>query len=375
MSILKLLVFSCLLILSNQLISQTLTTYGNQSGTVGNISSFFGYQSGLNNLADSNTFVGAYSGLSNTNGRNNLFIGANAGKSNTTACNQLFIGNNAGFSMTDYGIYSSYSHMFDTMLVAGNVFIGIESGYMANSALANVALGHRSAFHLTDALYNVFIGNNAGYKTNTGSSNTFVGSFAGENNKLGRNNVFLGSSAGRYMTGNNNIALGQDAGRYNEGNYNIFIGSGAGQNLKTESHKLIIGTWRGPNNYNQPLLYGDLQSNQLSINTNKLTEGYALSVNGGIIATTVKVQQYNAWPDYVFEDDYNLLSISELGKFIATNGHLPNINSAEEVESNGFALEEMNAKLLEKIEELTLYLIEQNKRIDELTEQVDALQK
>ncbi len=68
-------------------------------------------------------------------------------------------------------------------------------------------------------------------------------------------------------------------------------------------------------------------------------------------------------PDYVFYDDYKLRSLLELQKYIEENGHLPNIPSAKQMEKEGVLLKEMNLKLLEKIEELTLYLLGQDKTI------------
>lgn len=85
-----------------------------------------------------------------------------------------------------------------------------------------------------------------------------------------------------------------------------------------------------------------------------------LSVNGNIRAREIKVENAN-WPDYVFEKKYQLPTLQEIEKHIKQKGHLPGIPSADEVKANGVDLGEMNAKLLEKIEELTLYMIEQNK--------------
>lgn len=92
-----------------------------------------------------------------------------------------------------------------------------------------------------------------------------------------------------------------------------------------------------------------------------------LAVNGLIHTKEVKVD-LNGWPDYVFSDDYNLTPLSELEKQINENKHLPNIPSANEVETNGVLLGEMNKKLLEKVEELTLYIIQLNKEVELLKE-------
>jgi hypothetical protein len=72
------------------------------------------------------------------------------------------------------------------------------------------------------------------------------------------------------------------------------------------------------------------------------------------------------WPDYVFSRNYKLPSLSEVEQFITENQHLPNVPSAAEVKENGIELGEMNAILLQKVEELTLYIIALQKQVDEL---------
>ncbi|MGW9686772.1 hypothetical protein [Flagellimonas sp. 2504JD1-5] len=91
-----------------------------------------------------------------------------------------------------------------------------------------------------------------------------------------------------------------------------------------------------------------------------------LTVKGGIHAEEVKVDLSVPGPDYVFKEGYELRSLEEVQNYIKENGHLPNIPSAEEMETNGIQLGEMNMKLLEKIEELTLYVIELKKEINQL---------
>ncbi|MXV50392.1 hypothetical protein GS399_05355 [Pedobacter sp. HMF7647] len=86
-----------------------------------------------------------------------------------------------------------------------------------------------------------------------------------------------------------------------------------------------------------------------------------LSVNGKIRAREIRVEAA-PWPDYVFEQDRKLPSLSDLEQFIRLNKHLPSVPSADEVEKDGVELGKMNSVLLEKIEELTLYLIQQEKK-------------
>lgn len=99
-----------------------------------------------------------------------------------------------------------------------------------------------------------------------------------------------------------------------------------------------------------------------------------LSVDGLILAKEIKVAiAATHWADFVFEKDYKLTPLKVLEQYINTNKHLPGVPSAIEVESNGVNLAENNTLLLQKIEELTLYLIEQNKRIEKLEEENNKL--
>ncbi|MES2653121.1 MAG: hypothetical protein V4663_15375 [Bacteroidota bacterium] len=107
-------------------------------------------------------------------------------------------------------------------------------------------------------------------------------------------------------------------------------------------------------------------SGNVGIGTTTPTE--KLAVNGNIRAREVKVESA-PWPDYVFAKGYALPSLAAIEKSIQKNGHLPGMPSAKAVAANGIKLGEMNAKLLEKIEELTLHLIAQQKRITALEQQ------
>ena len=100
------------------------------------------------------------------------------------------------------------------------------------------------------------------------------------------------------------------------------------------------------------------------------SKGYKLGVNGKIITEEVKVALYANWSDFVFDSNYNLPTLVEVENHIKEKGHLKDIPSAKEVAKEGFYLAEMNAKLLQKIEELTLYTIGQEK---ELKSQREAL--
>ncbi|MCX2679373.1 hypothetical protein OOZ15_05405 [Galbibacter sp. EGI 63066] len=104
------------------------------------------------------------------------------------------------------------------------------------------------------------------------------------------------------------------------------------------------------------------------------TGPHKLAVEGSIGAREVKIQA-SGWSDFVFEKDYNLPTLEEVEQHILEKGHLKDIPSAKEVEKNGIYLGEMDAKLLQKIEELTLYTIEQQKMIKEQQELVKQQQE
>lgn len=103
------------------------------------------------------------------------------------------------------------------------------------------------------------------------------------------------------------------------------------------------------------------------IGTTTPAAGYKLSVNGKLIAEELKVQLKASWPDYVFDDNYELQPLSAVSDFIKQNKHLPGIPSSNEIEEQkGFEVGDMQVKLLQKIEELTLHVIELEKEIEAL---------
>jgi len=101
-----------------------------------------------------------------------------------------------------------------------------------------------------------------------------------------------------------------------------------------------------------------------------------LTVAGNIHAREVKVTvNAGAVPDYVFANDYKLKSLQEVEEYIKQNNHLPEIPSAQEIEKNGLMLAEMNLNLLKKLEEMTLYMIEQEKKNNKQSLQIELLEK
>jgi len=102
---------------------------------------------------------------------------------------------------------------------------------------------------------------------------------------------------------------------------------------------------------------------------------HLLKVKGSIQATDFTATALASWPDYVFDPSYKLRSLEETEAFIKEHKHLPNIPAAAVVEKEGFALGDMQKRMMEKIEELTLYLIEANKSIKQQQIEIDLLKR
>jgi len=154
----------------------------------------------------------------------------------------------------------------------------------------------------------------------------------------------------------------------------------AGQQLKLTGGSVAAGIWTSATDV---LYLADWNSGTRGLNINMtsgnvgigtFTADYRLTVNGRIKAEEVQVV-VDVPADYVFEKDYQLLPLSALEKFIDENKHLPGVPDAKNIIRNGWKVGEMNNKMLEKIEELTLYIIQQNKVIEALQEQNNKMQE
>ncbi len=140
------------------------------------------------------------------------------------------------------------------------------------------------------------------------------------------------------------------------------IGASA-SNWPVGDDKLVFSTTA--NSYEGTLtLHGNPKG--ASIGTQTLPDGYRLAVDGKIICEELHVEMSQNWPDYVFSDAYQLKSLEELKASIEQNHHLPGIPNARTVEENGLDMAAMMRLQMEKIEELTLYIIQLNERIKEL---------
>ena len=204
------------------------------------------------------------------------------------------------------------------------MFVGYQSGNKNTTGIRNTFQGYRSGYSNTTGGYNTFNGFYSGYKNTTGANNIYIGSYSGFNNLSGSNNVFLGRYAGYSETGSNRLYI---------------------DNSTTST----------------PLIYGKFDTDQLGINTNVIPTGYTLAVKGKGTMRELKVD-INAGADFVFEDNYDLRSLDDLDEYLQENHHLPEIASASEMKKEGVQVGAFQIQLLQKVEELTLYTIDQEKK-------------
>lgn len=251
---------------------------------------------------------------------------------------------------------------------------------------------------------NTFYGYQAGKDANlyNKAGNTFVGSRSG-NFVNGQANSSYGALSGEAIVGNGNSSFGYGAGANTRGDYNILLGLSSGEELQG-SNNILIGNNIGglglnANNklmidntseFSPPLIWGDFANDQLKFN-GKVGIGYGFGnypttagsinvsnynmfVKGGILTEEVRVSLTGTWADYVFKKDYKLPTLQEVEKQIQEKGHLFNVPSAKQVKEDGIELGEMAKIQQEKIEELTLYLIQQNKEIELLKQKNKELE-
>ena len=340
---------------------------------------------GVNNI-----FIGSSSGDANTEGDENLFIGTNAGKSNTQGEANVMLGYNAGED-NDTGSYNFFlgaSAGKNNTEGENNIFIGqfVGSAATATDQDECTMIGKGVGLANTGDSH-VMIGAFAGAANTTANGNTFIGQYSGGNNTDGGSHVMVGHSTGRYNVGGwNNTYIGYGAGRgagsnsptdntfigwsagyaVTSGGDNTFLGKQAGEDITTGSRNVLLGHAAGESwmtdendilvidntNTASPLIYGDFDGNALTING-------TLHVTGNITSDASC-----CGVDYVFEEDYELMDLDNLDDFIKQNKHLPEVEIKPTVNLN-----EQLTLLLKKIEELTLYTIQQEKRIVELEEE------
>ncbi|GAB3997885.1 hypothetical protein GCM10028807_44090 [Spirosoma daeguense] len=381
-----------------------LGAYAGNQNTTGSENAFLGYQSGfLNQSGNQNTALGAYAGYSNTSGGNNVFMGYQSGYKNTTAGSNVFIGNQAGYNnLTGTGNLFLGNQAGSNSNGSYNLFMGNGAGGTNTTGEGNTAIGDGSFLNSTSGTENTAIGRYAGINNTTGSRNTFIGTAA--SNPVGSGNLTNATAIGynASVTASNALVLGNNQVNVGIGNSapnnKLEITKGVANqsglrftNLTSTSPSSILNYYKFLTvNANGDVILASisgaaregetesfwqrkgsfLQSTQndaviIGNNVAKTPVGYKLFVEEGILTEKVKVAVKNTsdWSDYVLSDTYRLRPLSEVERYVTQHGHLPDVPSANEVVEQGIDVAKMDATLLAKIEELTRYSIELEKKV------------
>ena len=295
-----------------------------------------------------------------TSGSRNALLGVDAGRFLTTGSDNVFIGFEAGLNTTTS---------------SANIMIGSGAGRTNTTGSSNTFIGPSAGYSNTTGSNNTFYGYHSGRYNTIGNANAFFGRFSGNSNSTGSGNAFFGASSGVSNNGNYNTYLGAGAGDINQGSNNVFIGFEAGLNEFTASGKFYLS-----GDATKTLIYGNFYTGQVLMGKPDPI-GYVfkgnrtLNVIGGILTDSVRVALIGAWADDVFNNNYKLRPLSEVEAYIKTHQHLPDIPSEKEVKEQGINVADMNKKLLQKVEELTLYIIELEKKLEAQQQQIKELKK
>jgi hypothetical protein len=336
------------------------------NNTTGGNNSFFGYQAGFSNTASGNTFFGTSAGYANTSGSQNGFFGYEAGMANSTGIYNSFLGYQAGNSNT---IESNNSFIGARSNGAAGITNATAIGYQAQVTRSNsLVLGGVNGFNGANAETNVGIGTTSPDRQLTvegtqalgrfrrfyGTADPFTATYApaflferARGTQAAPSDILAGDYLGKVQF------AGRVGGSYPGYGALAFIASDTAQNGRFAFLDRDIATER----------VSILNTGNVGIGTTAPTERLHVVGNIRVTGTITYGAPETDIPDYVFDPNYQLMTPEDLGKFVAHEKHLPNVPAASEVKEKGLNLSEFQMKLLEKIEELTIYTVQQAKTI------------
>jgi hypothetical protein len=370
-----------------------------QIDTSGGSNAAFGYRALSNNTSGSNNAGFGYQALvNNTSGGQNVGIGPAALGLNQSGAKNTAVGASSSYANVS-GVYNTSMGYFslEDNTASYNTAIGSNSLNVSTSGSANTALGDNSMSLNTSGGFNTALGYNTLLTNLSGNYNTAIGDLANVTDTNTTYALSLGyaatatskqlaisdsihtikakglpTGAGYVLTdvsGNGNLSLQPITGGATawslSGNTpasgSSYLGSSNNVSLRFKTNsteKMIIDS-----------------VGRVGIGVTNITDtGYKLYVEKGIRTRKVKVD-ISSWADFVFDMNYKLSSLADVENYIQQNKHLPDVPSANDVEKNGIDLGTNQKILLQKIEELTLYIIDQNKKIEVLQNQNEQLQQ
>ncbi len=247
-----------------------------------------GYQAGILNNSDRNTFLGCETGFSNTAGHYDVFVGHQAGYRNETANNCTALGYKALFSQTGDATDNDLN----------NTAVGFQALYWNNPTSSdngrhNVAIGNDALKINSTGAYNTSVGSQASLNNTTGNYNTSVGYQASLNTSLGNYNTSMGYEALNHnSTGVFNTAVGASAMFFSTGEYNTAIGAGALYGTGAGSYNTAIGYYAiiNPGTVENSIVIGydakSTLSNQVMLGNADMTSLYCMGAYVGTVGTT-----------------------------------------------------------------------------------------
>lgn len=316
------------------------------------------YSSGNNVIAGSNVGIGTSSPACK------LHILQNA----TGAVEHIRMQNSNGNGTGKFIMYNDVLSNYATFTKYGSTFAGGYAGVASQFPFANLlAFGNNNGGFLLANSGNVGLGIVTGgttklkFNVNYTTEYTGIGGSAVPIANVHFNNQATGDTL--KITNNTTGHLATDG-------LDIRMNGNAGEIINRESSTLTLGTSNGA-------ALTILSNKSIMIGSTSNPTGYKLYVEGGILTEKIKVALKSGanWSDYVFADDYKLQPLHEVETYIKEHKHLPGVPSADEVFENGIDVATMDAKLLEKIEELTLHVINLEKKVNNLQNQNEELHK
>ncbi len=360
------------------------TNYGTGAGKSGSRNTSIGYYAGDNVTGYDNSFQGHNAGKTNTSGYYNVFNGSYAGNANTTGYYNTFLGYRVGVS-NNYG--------------GSNTFIGSKAGTYNTSGSNNVFIGTHTGLSNVTGGNNVYLGYHSG-SSSTGSNNIFLGYMSGQN-ETGSNKLYIENSSVStpliYGEFDNDMVavhgrLGIGAKPINNAMLRLYKSSIPTFDIASDSARLEVGistctdclaldSKPGDAVFNA---FGQSENILLSIPSSdndggkyigftdahnglwmKILNDRKVRIDGVLYAREVQIKT-DVWSDYVFDSDYELMTLKDVESFISKNKHLPDVPPACQVIEEGIDVGQMNVILLKKVEELTLYLIEMERRMSQM---------
>ncbi|MBD2702703.1 bZIP transcription factor [Spirosoma sp. BT702] len=377
-----------------------------KSTTSGYFNTFVGWLAGKDNTSGfTNVFIGNQAGSFNTTGQSNLFLGSYAGERNTTGNYNMCIGNSAGQAMLSgngnsfIGDGSGYGNVSGS----NNTYIGEHAGFFGNaSGNKNTFIGYRSGvtststvvenstaigtYALTSTNNSIVLGGTGVYSVSVGIGNTAPKNTLEITSSQSNRSGLRFTNLKQATPASTLVDLGITLDLLNPLVKVLTVDANGDVKLVGLSLSLLsplglgregvtsAGLWESKAGFAQNTNQEGVIIGNGITNTPK---DYNLFVSKGILTEKVKVavNGTSEWSDYVFDKSYKLKNLSAVESYIKANKHLPGIPSAQEMVEQGNDLHKTDAKLLAKIEELTLYMIEMKKDNQQLQRAVSNLKR